>query len=179
MKLIILDRDGVINHDSDAFIKSPDEWIPIPDSLESIARLCRAGYRVIVATNQSGIGRGLFTIEDLNRMHEKMHRLTYEAGGAIDAVFFCTDPDDANPDRKPNPGLLEDIARRLKVSLRGIPAVGDSWRDVQAAKAVGALPILVRTGQGEKTLAEGGDLEGVLVFDDLAAVADFILAQPE
>jgi D-glycero-D-manno-heptose 1,7-bisphosphate phosphatase len=180
MKLIILDRDGVINHDSNAFIKSPAEWIPIPGSLEAIARLTNAGYHVVVATNQSGIGRGLLDIETLNRIHEKMHRLVAEAGGFIEAVFFCTDSDDTSYYRKPNPGMLEDIGRRLKISLPGVPVVGDSLRDLQAAWAVGATPILVRTGKGELTLAKIPPLaEDVLVFDDLAAAADFILTQPD
>jgi D-glycero-D-manno-heptose 1,7-bisphosphate phosphatase len=180
MKLIILDRDGVINHDSDAFIKSPDEWVPIPGSLEAIARLTNAGYHVVVATNQSGIGRGLLDIETLNQIHEKMHHLVAEAGGFIEAVFFCTDIDDTNYYRKPNSGMLEDIGRRLKINLPGVPVVGDSLRDLQAAQAVGATPILVRTGKGEITLAKAPAIaEDVLVFDDLAAATDFILAQPD
>jgi D-glycero-D-manno-heptose 1,7-bisphosphate phosphatase len=177
MKLIILDRDGVINQDSDNYIKSPEEWIPLPGSLQAIARLSRAGYRVIVATNQSGVSRGLFDVETLNRIHEKMHRLTRDAGGAIEVVFFCLDSDANSPCRKPNPGMLEEIGRRLKISLRGVPVVGDSLRDVQAAQAVGAKAILVRTGKGERTLNDQKSIEGVLVFNDLAAVADFMLAQ--
>lgn len=178
MKLIILDRDGVINQDSDEFIKSPEEWIPIPGSLEAIARLSHAGYRVVVATNQSGVDRGLFDIETLNRIHERMHHLTHEVGGAIEAVFFCLDADDTHPYRKPNPGMLEEIGQRLKVNLQGVPAVGDNLRDVQAALAVGATPILVRTGKGKRTLAKGEGIAGIPVFDDLAAVADFLLTQP-
>jgi len=119
MKLIILDRDGVINIDSDAFVKSPEEWIPIPGSLEAIARLNHAGYRVVVATNQSGIVRGLFDLETLNLIHRKMHRMVQEVGGLIDAVFFCPDVDEANPYRKPNPGMLLEIGRRLKCGLNG------------------------------------------------------------
>jgi D-glycero-D-manno-heptose 1,7-bisphosphate phosphatase len=179
MKLIVLDRDGVINQDSDVFIKSPDEWVPLPGSLEAIARLTNSGYHVVVATNQSGLARGLLDLETLNRIHEKMHRLVAGAGGFIEAVFFCPGIDDANYYRKPNPGMLEDIGRRLKISLSGIPVVGDSLRDLQAARAVGATPILVRTGKGQCTLARAPALaEAVLVFDDLAATADFILAQP-
>lgn len=178
MKIIILDRDGVINQDSDHYIKSPDEWEPLPGSLEAIARLAQAGYHVIVATNQSGVGRGLLDIETLNSIHEKMCRLTAAAGGAIDAVFFCAAVDNGDPWRKPNPGMLEDIGRRLKISLRGVPAVGDSWRDIQAALAVGAAPILVRTGKGERTLADMPQLSAnIPVCDDLAATADWILAQ--
>ena len=177
MKLIILDRDGVINQDSDRYIKSPDEWIPIPGSLEAIARLNRAGYRVVIATNQSGVSRGLFDIDTLNRIHEKMHRLTHEAGGIIEAIFFCPDTDDTNPFRKPNPGMLVDIGQRLRTSLKGVPVVGDDLRDIQAAKAAGANPILVRTGKGKRTLALVSGLQEVLVFDDLATVTDFILTQ--
>lgn len=179
MKLIILDRDGVINEDADDYIKSSEEWIPIPGSLEAIARLNHAGYRVMVATNQSGLRRGLLDMEALNRIHEKMHRLVYEAGGSIDAIFFCPDTDDANYDRKPNPGMLKDIGQRLKMKLEDVPAVGDSLRDLKAAQAVGAKPILVLTGKGEHTLSENPDLQvqGIWVFDDLAAVVDFILAK--
>ncbi len=180
MKIIILDRDGVINYDSDLFIKSPNQWEPLPGSLEAIARLTHAGYHVLVATNQSGVGRGLFDIETLNRIHEKMHRMTVAVGGTIDAVFFCTAVDDADPYRKPNPGMLEDIGRRLKISLQGVPAVGDSQRDIQAAWTVGARPILVRTGKGERTLASMPELgEKVLVCDDLEAATEIILTQPD
>lgn len=177
MKLIILDRDGVINEDSDNFIKSPEEWIPITGSLEAIARLTLAGYLVVVATNQSGIARGLFDIETLNRIHQKMHQQAQEAGGVIQAVFFCPDVDMANPDRKPNPGMLKKIAQRLKVSLKAVPVVGDSLRDLQAAQAAGAIPILVLTGNGRNTLNNCTDLSNVLVFDDLTAVADALLAE--
>lgn len=177
MKLIVLDRDGVINEDSAAYIKSPEEWTPIPGSLEAIARLTHAGYSTVVATNQSGIGRGLFDIETLNHIHEKMHQLTHQAGGTIEAVFFCPDADDQSPCRKPNPGMLEEIGRRLKVNLRGIPVVGDNLRDIQAARAVGAMPLLVRTGKGEHTLAQDETIAGILVFDDLASVADYLITQ--
>jgi D-glycero-D-manno-heptose 1,7-bisphosphate phosphatase len=177
MKLIILDRDGVINEDSQAYIKTPDEWVPIPGSLEAIARLSNAGLRVVVTTNQSGISRGLFDFHTLNRIHEKMHRLAHEAGGSIEAVFFCPDADDANPQRKPNPGMLEDVARRLHVNLTGIPAIGDSLKDIQAAQAVGARPILVRTGNGERTLAGIDSKAQVEVFTDLAAAVDSLLTE--
>lgn len=178
MKIIILDRDGVINQDSETYIKTPDEWLPLPGSLEAIARLTQAGYHVLVATNQSGVGRGLLDIEVLNNIHNKMHRLTYEVGGFIEAIFFCTATDDDHPDRKPNPGLLEDIGRRLKVNLKGVPVVGDSLRDLQAAQAVGAQPLLVRTGKGAHTLTlvAANDYP---VFDDLAAVADYLLASAD
>ncbi len=177
MRLIILDRDGVINEDSDAYIKSPAEWVPIPGSLVAIARLNHEGWRVVVASNQSGLARGLFDIDTLMRIHEKMLRAVAQLGGAIDAVFFCPHgPEDHCHCRKPKPGLLEDIGARLRVDLRGIPAVGDSRRDLDAAMQVGALPILVRTGKGQQTLAQGTGLLDAPVFDDLAAVADALLA---
>jgi len=177
MKLIILDRDGVINEDSDAFIKSPDEWTPIPGSLEAVTRLSHAGYRVVVATNQSGVGRGLLNLETLNMIHKKMHRLAQETGGLIDAVFFCPETDEANPYRKPNPGMLLEISRRLKCGLQGVPVVGDSLRDIRAARAANAWPLLVRTGNGAATLEqEAESCANVQVFDDLAAVADYLIA---
>lgn len=178
MKLIILDRDGVINHDSDQFIKSPDEWRPIPGSLEAIARLNQAGYRVVVASNQSGLGRGLFCMDMLNRIHAKMHRMVGMAGGRIDAVFLCPHPADAEcACRKPKPGLFRDIAHRYRTDLAGVPAVGDALRDLEAATAVGAQPILVRTGKGERTLASGLLPEGVAVYDDLEAAVRALLGR--
>ncbi len=179
MKLIILDRDGVINYDSEYYIKSPEEWIPIPGSLEAIARLTHAGYHVVVATNQSGVGHGLFDIETLHYIHQKMHRLTFETGGLIEAITFCTAIEENHYYRKPNPGMLEDIGRRLKVSLRGVPAVGDSLRDLLAAQKVSAKPILVRTGKGEQTLIKIADNHDILVFANLAAVADFLIVQSD
>lgn len=176
MKLIVLDRDGVINEDSDEYIKSPEEWVPIPGSLEAIARLNQAGYRVVVFTNQSGLARNLFDIETLNAIHAKMHRRLAAVGGTVDAVFFCPHaPDDQCGCRKPQPGLLHEISARLKVSLEGVPCVGDTLRDVQAARSVGCRPMLVRSGKGERTLADGKGLEQVPVFDNLAAVADQLL----
>jgi len=169
MKLIILDRDGVINVDSDQFIKSPAEWKPIPGSLEAIAKLNQAGYRVVLATNQSGIGRGLFDMATLNAIHDKMHKALAHVGGRIDALFFCPHAADSKCDcRKPKPGLFEEISKRFNMDLTGVPAIGDSLRDLQAATAMGARPILVRTGKGEKTLEAGGLPEGTLVFADLA-----------
>ena len=180
MKLIILDRDGVINEDSDAYIKSPDEWTPVPGSLEAIARLNHAGYRVVVATNQSGIGRGLFDLETLNRIHKKMHRMAQEVGGLIDAVFFCPDVDEANPYRKPNPGMLLEIGRRLKYNLQGVPVVGDSVRDIRAARAANAWPLLVRTGKGARTLEQEAEIcANVLVFDNLATLANYLIKPTE
>jgi D-glycero-D-manno-heptose 1,7-bisphosphate phosphatase len=173
MKLIILDRDGVINEESDEYIKSPEEWEPIQGSLDAIARLNKTGYHVVVATNQSGIARGLFDLDDLHRMHQKMDELLARVGGLVEAVFFC--PHGPNEDcdcRKPKPGLLVQIADRLGITLEGVPAVGDSLRDVQAAKAAGATPILVTTGKGQTAVEAGEGLKGVAVFRDLASVAD-------
>ena len=176
MKLIILDRDGVINQDSDDYIKSPDEWVPIPGSLEAIARLTQSNYRVVVATNQSGVARGLFDIDMLNRIHAKMHAHVNELGGNIDAVFFCPHaPKDKCECRKPQPGLLKEIARRLSTQLHGVPAIGDSLRDIEAAQAVEARPILVRTGKGMQAVEDGNGLEGVAVYRDLAQAVEALL----
>jgi D-glycero-D-manno-heptose 1,7-bisphosphate phosphatase len=176
MKLIILDRDGVINHDSADYIKSAAEWLPLPGSLEAIARLNQRGYRVVVATNQSGVGRGLFTMQALNAMHDKMHALLSPLGGRIDAVFLCPHaPEDHCQCRKPLPGMMHDIGRRFNVRLEDTLCVGDSLRDLQAIAAVGGKPLLVRTGKGEATLAKGGLPAGTQVFADLAAVADHLL----
>lgn len=170
MKLIILDRDGVINFDSDQFIKNPQEWKPIPGSMEAIARLNQAAYRVVVATNQSGIGRGLFDMAMLNAIHDKMHKCCAQVGARIDAVFFCPHPADSDCHcRKPRSGMLEEIAARYNANMKGVPAVGDSLRDLSCAARVGAQPILVLTGKGVKTQAAGGLPEGTLIFGDLAA----------
>lgn len=176
MKLVILDRDGVINYDSTQFIKNPDEWKPIPGSLEAIAQLNQAGYRVALATNQSGISRGLFDMTTLNAIHDKMHRALAQYGGRIDALFYCPHAADNHCScRKPKPGMLEEIGRRFGEDLTGVPSVGDSLRDLEASVAVGAQPILVRTGKGEKTLAAGNLPEGTLVFADLAEAAQRII----
>ena len=176
MQLIILDRDGVINEDSDEFIKSPQEWTPIRGSLEAIARLHRAGWRVVVATNQSGIARQLFDLDTLARIHETMHRRVIETGGLIDAVFFCPHgPDDRCACRKPLPGMFHDIAGRLRIDLQGVPAIGDSLRDIQAADAAGATPILVKTGKGFGTVSSPELDPGVAVFDDLYSAVNHLL----
>ncbi len=181
MKLIVLDRDGVINRDSDDFIKSPEEWQLLPGSAEAIARLTQARYQVVVATNQSGVARGYFDLGVLNRIHEKMQREVSLAGGRIDAIFFCPHgPDDGCECRKPKPGMFRDIERRLQTKLNGLPAIGDSLRDLQAAQAVGARAILVRSGKGvltEKRLAESPLAEAVELFDDLAAAVDGLLSE--
>lgn len=172
MKLVILDRDGVINHDSPSFIKSPEEWEPIPGSLEAIARLNHAGLHVVIATNQSGVGRGLFDMATLNAIHEKLYRTLAQAGGRIDAIFYCPHAADANCEcRKPRTGMFKAIGERFATDLAGVPAVGDSVRDLQAAAAVGAAPILVRTGKGTRTEASEALPAGTRVYDDLAAVA--------
>jgi D-glycero-D-manno-heptose 1,7-bisphosphate phosphatase len=177
IKLVILDRDGVINFDSAQFIKSPAEWKPIPGSLEAIARLNQSGYRVVVATNQSGIGRSLLDMDTLNSIHEKMHKALFAVGGRIDAVFYCPHTADSNCDcRKPKTGMFKRIARTLNADLKGVPAIGDSLRDLRAAASSGCLPMLVRTGKGMKTLAEGKLPEGTLEFADLSAAVDHILA---
>lgn len=174
MKLVILDRDGVINEDSDAFVKTAEEWRPIPGSLQAIARLHQAGYRVVVCTNQSGIARGLLRTEDLHAMHMKMDHLLAQVGGQIDAVFYCPDaPDSESQCRKPAPGMLRDVAARLHIDLHGVPVVGDSERDLLAAVAAGASPYLVRTGKGRWT--ERKLSEPVATFDDLAAFVDHLL----
>jgi D-glycero-D-manno-heptose 1,7-bisphosphate phosphatase len=176
MQLVILDRDGVINEDSEHFIKSPDEWQAIPGSPEAIARLTHANYRVVVATNQSGMGRGLFDIGIFNRINEKMYREINNAGGRIEGIFYCPHrPDEGCKCRKPEPGLLLEICRRLHCDLGGIPAIGDSLRDIEAARAVGARPILVRTGKGRETEKKHKDLDDVEVYNDLAAAVDALL----
>jgi D-glycero-D-manno-heptose 1,7-bisphosphate phosphatase len=178
MALIILDRDGVINHDSDDFIRSAAEWEPIAGSLEAIARLNQAGYRVVVITNQSGIAREFLDAETLALIHNKMRRMLAQVGGKVEVVLFCPHgPDDDCDCRKPKTGLFDDLTQRLRISLKYVPAVGDSLRDLKAAKAAGARPILVRTGKGEQTLAAGRLPRGVSVYDDLSAVADALLAE--
>ena len=177
MKLIVLDRDGVINQDSDAFVKSPDEWIALPGSLAAIARLSQAGYTVVVASNQSGLARGLFDMATLNAIHAKLHRELAQAGGAVDAIFLCPHgPDDGCACRKPLPGMYHDIARRYDIDLAGVPAVGDSLRDLQAAAAAGCTPWLVLTGNGAKT-RQGELPPGTRVARDLSAVADALLQE--
>ena len=176
MKLIVLDRDGVINQDSAAYIKSPGEWRPIAGSLNAISRLNQAGFHVIVATNQSGIGRGLFDMAALNAIHDKMHKALAQAGGRVDAIFYCPHAGDDNCNcRKPKPGMLEDIVHRLNTSLSGVPMIGDSLRDLQAAAAAQALPMLVLTGKGRKTQRAGGLPPDTRVFADLAAAVDALV----
>lgn len=176
MKLVILDRDGVINRDRDDFVKNSLEWEPLDHSLEAIANLTQAGWRIVVATNQSGIGRGLFDLHALHAMHAKMHRLVNQAGGRIDAVVFCPHTPDDNCDcRKPLPGMVKEVTERFNVKPEGLPMVGDSLRDLEAIAAVGGQPILVKTGKGEKTLEKGGLPDGTMVFDDLYDAAEYLI----
>ncbi len=178
-KLVILDRDGVINEDSEAYIKSPEEWVPLPGSIEAIARLKRAGWTVAIASNQSGLARGLFDEATLHAMHDKLAALLADHGAAIDYITFCPHgPDSTCRCRKPQPGMLEEIAEHFGCDLAGVPVIGDSLRDLQAALAVGARPILVRTGKGERTQAKGGLPENIQVFDDLAGAVVALLQAP-
>jgi D-glycero-D-manno-heptose 1,7-bisphosphate phosphatase len=176
MKLVILDRDGVINHDSPSYIKSPEEWRPLPRGLDAIAWLTQADYHVVVATNQSGVGQGIFDMATLNAIHDKMHKAVAQAGGRIDAVFYCPHRmDDACACRKPKAGMLQEISRRFNAKLDGVPCIGDSLRDLQAAVAAGAQPMLVLTGKGKETRRQGGLPAGTRVFADLAeAVKSFL-----
>jgi len=172
MKLVILDRDGVINYDSSSYISSTDDWQPLPGSLEAIAKLTQAGYHVVVATNQSAIGRGLLEMATLNAIHDKMHRAAVQAGGRIDAVFYCPHSQEEDCQcRKPKAGLLEEISRRLNTDLKDVPCIGDALRDLQAAAAAGAQPVLVLTGKGEKTRHSGELPAGTKIYADLAAAA--------
>ena len=179
-RLVILDRDGVVNQDSEDFIKSPEEFVPLPGSLEAIARLNAAGYSVAVASNQSGIARGLFSEATLETMHRKLHDLLEAVGGHIDGIFYCPHgPDDHCDCRKPEPGLLRQIGEHFGVDLAGVPVVGDSLRDLQSAMAVGAMPILVLTGKGEYThrqLSNAPSLSATPVYADLAQAVDVLLA---
>lgn len=188
MKLVILDRDGVINHDRGDFIKSADECVPIDGSIDAIARLYKAGFTVVVATNQSGLARGKFDLDDLEAMHEKLTGLIEEQGAELAAIFYCPHaPEDKCKCRKPLPGLIDAIEAEFNTSAEGFYFVGDSLRDLQAAVTKGCKPLLVKTGNGEKTLTQLADanlqtdspiinIEQIRVFDNLAAAADFIIA---
>ncbi len=179
-KLIILDRDGVINQDSDEYIKSPEEWQPLANSLSAIARLNHAGYIVVVASNQSGLARGYFSLETLTAMHLKMDRLLKQEGGHIDAVFFCPHgPDDGCHCRKPKPGMLLEIGQRFNVSLPDVYFIGDTVGDMKAASVAQAKPLLVRTGKGRKAelILKAECSQQVPVFDDLSAAVDALLAE--
>ena len=178
IRLVVLDRDGVINRESADFIRRPEEWIPLPGSIEAIAALTRAGFTVVVASNQSGVGRGLFSPATLAEIHDRMNRTIEAAGGRLDGIYFCPHrPEDACECRKPLPGLLRQIEAHYGIPLQGTPAIGDSYRDLEAAWRVGARAILVRTGNGaetERRLAAGAAAE---VFADLSAVAAALIAE--
>lgn len=177
MKLVILDRDGVINRDSATFIKNPNEWIPIPGSLEAIAQLNQHGYRVAVATNQSGIARGYFDMATLNAIHDKMHKALAQVGGRIDAVFYCPHAaDDHCECRKPKTDMIEEIGRRFNIELNKVPGVGDALRDLQAFDKAGCQPYLVRTGKGEETYNLADVPMNTIVVADLAAAVQDIIA---
>ena len=177
--LVVLDRDGVINRDSKDFVRSAAEWIPFPGSIEAIASLSRANYTVAVASNQSGLGRGYFSRNALRSMHGKLRRLVATHGGRVDRIVVCPHlPGAGCSCRKPLPGLLHRLARYYATDLASVPVVGDSLRDLQAARAAGAMPMLVRTGNGRKTEAKlPAELKAVAVFDDLAAVASFLVGR--
>ncbi len=177
-KFVILDRDGVINYDSDTYIKSPDEWQAIPGSLEAIARLTQAQYRVIVITNQSGIARKLFTLDTLTQIHRKMHQQLSNIGGVVEAIFFCPhNAEDKCKCRKPCPGLFHEFANRLDAPLAEICAVGDSLRDLQAATVSGAKPVLVMTGKGQKTIQDTKlqEIGTISTYANLAVFVDNFL----
>ena len=183
IRLVILDRDGTINEDRDDFVKSPDEWVPLPGALEAIARLNHAGWHTVIATNQSGLGRGTFDMATFNAMHTKMNQMLAKQGGRIDAVFFCPHaPEDGCSCRKPLPGLFEQIGERFGVPLRDVPVVGDSLRDLQAGAAVGCQPHFVRTGKGGRlgdaaVEALCAQVPGTRVHADLAAFAEHLIRE--
>lgn len=180
IKLIVLDRDGVINEDLERPIASTEEWVPIAGSLEAIARLHQNGWSVAVATNQSGIGRDLISLATLHEIHQHLHEQVNQAGGKIDVIAFCphTDSEDCAC-RKPAPGMLYTISERLGADLSNVVMVGDSLRDAQAAMAAAAKPIIVRTGKGQKTLDSHKGLEHIPAFDDLASYVDDLLSDKE
>ena len=180
MKLVILDRDGTINTESADFIKSPEEWMPLPGALEAIARLNHAGWHVVVASNQSGLGRGLFDVALLNAMHAKLHKMLAAVGGRIDAIFYCPHtPDDKCHCRKPEPGLFEQIGERYGIDLKGVPVVGDALRDVVAGAAAGCQPHLVLTGHGSQYAGRAlpdAFPAGTQAHEDLSGFADWLLS---
>lgn len=178
MSFIILDRDGVINYESDEYIKSPEEWLPIPGSLEAIAQLNRAGFHVLLITNQSGIARGYYDLDMLDAIHEKLLRELASVGGYIDEIFFCPHhPDDHCPCRKPKPGLLYQMQKKYPINLTETFLIGDSRIDVQAAQAAGCIPILLLTGNGPKTLEKYPDLLNILTFPNLAGAVEHVISQ--
>lgn len=177
MSFIILDRDGVINYDSDQYIKSPNEWHAIPGSLNAIAQLNRAGFRVLIVTNQSGVARGYYDIETLDLIHEKLLRELASVGGYIEEIFFCPHhPDEACDCRKPQPGLLYQIAKKYPIDLTKTYFIGDSIVDIRVAQSSGCIPLLVLTGNGETTLKKYPDISNISSFPDLARAADYVIS---
>jgi len=180
MKYIILDRDGVINYDSEHYIKTPDEWIPMPGSIEAIARLHQAGYKIAIATNQSGIARGLYNLDILNAIHEKLRSAVKLAGGNIDVIFFCPHhPEEQCGCRKPEPGMLLSAARHFDISLSGVHMVGDTWRDAQAAQQAGCTPLLVRSNMPGYFDDVSNKFPNVQKFENLSQAVDFVLADKQ
>ena len=176
MPFIILDRDGVINYDSDEYIKSPDEWLPIPGSLQAIAQLNRAGFHVLIATNQSGVARGLYDLEMLDTIHEKLMRELAAVGGHVDEIFFCPHhPDEKCACRKPKPGLIYRMQEKYKMDLADTFFIGDSLVDVQAAKQAGCQPLFVLTGKPNRPLIDINELVNVPTFENLAAAVDYVV----
>jgi D-glycero-D-manno-heptose 1,7-bisphosphate phosphatase len=177
VRLVLLDRDGVVNEDSDAYVKSVAEWLPVRGSLEAIARLHRAGFAVVVLSNQSGLARGLFDRAALDAIHREMCARVEAVGGRIAGVFFCPHcQDEGCGCRKPEPGLFHQVERALGASVEGAPFVGDKASDLEAARRAGCVPILVRTGKGAATERAGLGLEGSRIFDDLAQAVDFLIS---
>ncbi len=176
-KYVLLDRDGVINYDSENYIKSPQEWHPIPESLEAISLLNSNGFKVVVISNQSGVARGLFDLATLEKIHIKMQHSAVDCGAEIEAFYFCPHgPEDGCICRKPKPGLLQQFAQEYDVELDNIPFIGDSLRDVQAARAIAARPMLVKTGKGIKTISDNPGLN-VPIFKNLYDAAKFIVSE--
>ena len=178
MKIIVIDRDGVVNEDSEYYIKDPDEWNAIPGSLEAIAKLNRAGYSVVIATNQAGIERKLFNMTTLNEIHTKMYKALREVGGQIKAIFYCPCLEGpACACRKPKPGMLIDIAKRFNADPASIAFIGDSLRDLQAAVSAGYQPVLVLTGNGQRTKKLPEIPANTITYNDLAHAAKHIINQ--
>jgi D-glycero-D-manno-heptose 1,7-bisphosphate phosphatase len=177
-KVVLLDRDGVINEDSDDYIKSPQEWEPIAGSLEAIGLLAQHGFRVVVITNQSGVARGLFSLDVLGQIHDKMERSIEAHGGKLEGIYYCPHgPEDFCECRKPKPGMFNQVANDLGLNLAGVPAIGDSYRDLEAARSAGASPILVQTGKGMRTLARHPDPHAPVFSNLYEAVQHILLGQ--
>jgi len=176
-RFVLLDRDGVINEDADDYIRCAAQWVPIPGSMEAIAALTHAGFRIAVVSNQSGLARGLFDLGALNAMHRKLHELVSLRGGRLEMILFCPHgPGENCACRKPRPGLLRSVSDRTGLDLRGLPFIGDSISDVRAAREVGMKPMLVKSGKGRRTLGLGtAELQGVSVFEDLRAATDELI----